>query len=81
MLFSSNFRIVNGMEFDHVIIVASQSEYYLKYYIPQVISRCTYDLNFVLLPKEKIDETKETVANMIEELKRECLLKQTVIAD
>ena len=81
MLFSSNFRIVNGMEFDHVIIVASQSEYYLKYYIPQVISRCTYDLNFVLLPKEKIDETEETVANMIEELKHECLLKQTVIAD
>ena len=81
IIFSSNFRIVNGMEFDHVIIVASQSEYYLKYYIPRAMSRRTYDLNFVLLPKEKIDETKETVTNMIEELKHECLLKQTVIAD
>ena len=53
MIFSSSFRSVNGMEFDHVVIVVSQSEYYLKYYLPQAISRCTYDLTFVLLPKEK----------------------------
>ena len=49
MIFSSNFCNVNGMEFDHVVIVVSQIEYFLKYYLPQVISRCTYDLMFVLL--------------------------------
>ena len=81
MIFSSNFRCVNGMEFDHVVIVVTQTEYYLKYYLPQVISRCTYDLNFVLLPKDKNDKTKETVANMIEELNHECLVRQTVITD
>ena len=100
MIFSSNFRSVNGMEFDHVVIVVSQSDYYLKYYLPQVISRCTYDLTFVLLPKDKIQmgkgflekfsnyfskmrncKAKETVANMIEELKRENLLKQVFVAE
>ena len=100
IVFSSNFRSVNGMEFDHVVIVVSQSDYYLKYYLPQVISRCTYDLTFVLLPKDKIQmekgflqklsnsfsrirnrKTKETVANMIEELKREYLLKQVVLVE
>ena len=58
MLFCSNFCRVNGMEFDHVIIVVDQSEYYLKYYLPQAISRCTYDLTFVLLPKVKINIKK-----------------------
>ena len=53
MIFSSNFWRVNGMEFDHVKIMISQSEYFLKCYLPQVISRCTYDLTFVLLPKKK----------------------------
>ena len=41
------------MEFDHVVILVNQSEYYLKYYLPQTISRCTHDLTFVLLPNEK----------------------------
>ena len=54
VIFSSNFRSVNGMEFDHVVIVVSQSEYYLKYYLPQAISRCTYDLTIVLLPEEQM---------------------------
>ena len=58
MLFCSNFCRVNVMEFDHVIIVVDQSEYYLKYYLPQAISRCTYDLTFVLLPKVKINIKK-----------------------
>ena len=53
VVFSSNFRSVNGLEFDHVIIFTNYSEYYLKFYLPQVISRCTYDLKFVLLPKER----------------------------
>ena len=90
MIFCSSFRSVNGMEFDHVVIVVNESEYYLKYYLPQAISRCTHDLTFVLLPKKKLDmakglllhdKTKETVANMVEELKRECLVKQVVIAE
>ena len=88
-IFCSSFSSVNGMEFDHVIIVVSQSEYYLKYYLPQAISRCTYDLTFVLMPEEKLvienvllhDKTKETVANIVEELKRECLVKQVVVAE
>ena len=46
------------MEFDHVIIIVSQSEYFLQHYLPQAISRCTYDLTLVLLPKEK-GNTKE----------------------
>ena len=100
MIFSSNFRSVNGMEFDHVMIVVSQSEYYLRCFLPQVISRCTYDLTFVLLPKDEMDieevflqepsaassrigddEVKETVANVIEELKRQSLVKPVIVAE
>ena len=100
MIFSSNFRSVNGMEFDHVMIVVSQSEYYLKCFLPQVISRCTYDLTFLLLPKDEMDneevflqessavssrirdeEAKETVANLIEELKGESLVKPVIVAE
>ena len=98
IIFSSNVSSVNGMEFDHVIIVVSQSEYYLKYYLPQAISRCTYDLTFVLLPEDKMNtrkgsllsylfsksknnETKETVVNIVEELKREGLVNQVGIAE
>ena len=100
MIFSGNFRSVNGMEFDHVVIVVSQSEYYLKCFLPQVISRCTHDLTFVLLSKDEMDtdevflqdssavssrirddETKETVVNVIEELKRESLVKQVIVAE
>ena len=58
VVLSSNFRSVNGLEFDHVMIFANYSEYYLKFYLPQVISRCTYDLKFVLLPKERQDTKK-----------------------
>ena len=100
MIFSSNFWSVNGMEFDHVIIVVSQSEYYLKYYLPQAVSRCTYDLTIVLLPEEKgnvkigsskkflsffsktrNEKKEETVANMVEELKRESSVKQVVVTE
>ena len=90
VIFSSNFRSVNGMEFDHVVIVVSQSEYYLKCYLPQAISRCTYDLTIVLLPEDdsykissgtRYEETKGTVGNMIEELKRARLLKQMVVTE
>ena len=31
MIFSSSFCRVNGMEFDHVVVVVSKSDYYLKY--------------------------------------------------
>ena len=97
MIFSSCFRSVNGMEFDHVMILVSQLEYYLKYYLPQAISRCTFDLTFVLLPKDKInstkgffpkltvfrrtriERTKETVANMIEQYKVGNFVKQVVV--
>ena len=41
------------MEFDHVVIVVNHSEYYLKYYLPQAISRCVFDLTLIMLPKEK----------------------------
>ena len=90
------------MEFDHVIVV-SEFEYYLKYYLPQTISRTTYDLTLILLPKDKMnpkkwflqklpkpsiwfsrssdDETKETFENVIEEWKRQCLVKQVVVAE
>ena len=98
IIFSSNVSSVNGMEFDHVIIVVSHSEYYLKYYLPQAISRCTYDLTFVLLPEDKMNtrkgsllsylfsksknnETKETVVNIVEELKREGLVNQVGIVE
>ena len=100
MIFSSKYSSVNGMEFDHVIIVVSLSEYYLKYYLPQTISRCTYDLTFILLPEKELyirkgyihklsnifsrtkdGKNKDTVANMLEELKRECLVKQVVVGE
>ena len=98
MIFTSNFRSVNGMEFDHVVIVVSQVEHFLQHYLPQVISRCTFDLTLVLLPKEKEDtkkgllqklcncffkneETKETVANLIEELNCGSLVKKVVVTE
>ena len=100
MIFCSSVRHVNGMKFDHVVIMVSQLEYYLKYYLTQAISRCTYDLTFVVVPKEIMNTKKgslinlsnifsrkqdnkarETVANMIEELKRESLLKQVVVVE
>ena len=87
-IFSSSFRSVNGMEFDHVVIFVSYLEYYLKYYLPQVISRCTYDLNFVLLPKEnqtsendKLIDSKETVGGLLEKIKQECLVIQLDIVE
>ena len=55
IIFSSNFRLVNGMEFDRVVIVLSHSEYYLKYYLPQAINRCAFDLTLIMLPKDKIN--------------------------
>ena len=100
MIFASNFWSVNGMEFDHVVIIVSRSEHFLQYYLPQAISRCTFDLTLVLLPQEKENTKKgslqklrnffsrtrnkknvETVANMIEELKRASLVKQVVVAE
>ena len=46
------------MEFDHVVIIVSRSEYYLQHYLPQAISRCTFDLTLVVLPQEK-ENTKK----------------------
>ena len=54
VVFLSSFSSVNGLEFDHVIIFANYSEYYQKQYLPHVISRCTYNLKIVLLPREGI---------------------------
>ena len=93
MIFASNFSNVNGMEFDHVVIMVSKAKYFLQHYLSQAISRCTLDLTLALLPKEKEnteegslqklwsyfsrtknDKSKETVANMTEELKRASLV-------
>ena len=88
MVFSSNFRTVNGMEFDHVVVLASYSEYYAAQYLPQVISRCTYNLHFVLLPKDKvnketseINEAKDTVADMVEELKQKHRMRSMYVCE
>ena len=76
------------MEFDHVVVLVSHTEYYLKYYLPQLISRCRYDLSFVLLPNEEQlvytcerKEIKETVGDMIEEWKHESLMKQINVVE
>ena len=55
MIFSSNIRSVNGLEFDNVAVVVSQSEYYLKHYLLQAISRCTFSLTIILLPNIKVN--------------------------
>ena len=88
MIFFSDFHSVNGMEFDHVIILLKSSEYYLKYYLPQAISRCTHDLIFVLLPEEernkesiKTINTNKTVENIIDELKEKGLLEQVDVVE
>ena len=67
MIFASNFRSVNGMEFDHVVIFVSQSEYFLQHYLPQAITRCTLDLTLVLLPKEN-GNTKEGLLQKLSRL-------------
>lgn len=88
MVFSSNFRTVNGMEFDHVVVLASYTEYYAAQYLPQVISRCTYNLHFVLLPKDnvnketsEINEAKDTVADMVEELKQKHRMRSMYVCE
>ena len=88
MIFLSDFRSVNGMEFDHVVILLNSSEYYLKYYLPQAISRCTHDLNFVLLPREERNResirtigSNQTVENIIDELKEKGLLEQVDVVE
>ena len=96
MIFSSNFYSVKGLEFDHVVIVVSQAEYYLKYYLPQAISRCTYHLAIILLPKDKLNIKKrvvqqlfsfssrtrdETVANIVKLWSVECLVNQVVVTE
>ena len=82
------------------IVVVSQPEYYLKYYLPQAISRCTYDLMSVLLSNDttviKKDslqkltnffsrgrncDSKETVADIIEELQQGSLVEKMVVAE
>ena len=60
IIFASNFWNVNGMEFDHVVIFVSQSERFLQHYLPLAISRCTFDLTLVLLPKENENTKGET---------------------
>ena len=85
------------MEFDRVVIIISQSEHFLQHYLPQAMSRCKSDLTLVLLPKENenakgginfskllptgYEKNRETVANMIEELKSASLVKQLVVAE
>ena len=44
----TNFRHVNGMEFDNLIIVLKRDEYFLRHYIPLCVSRCTCDLSILL---------------------------------
>ena len=84
-IFSSNFRSVNGMEFDHIVIFMNQSEYFLQFYLPQIINRCTYDLTFVSLPEgrnwwalpkfEFISSKKDTDTSMINQWIKESLVK------
>lgn len=88
MVLISNLRSVNDMEFDDVIVFISYLEYYLKFYLPQVISRCTFNLNLVLLPNGKETNkhtnmviTKDTVTNVIQKFKQECLMEQTDAAE
>ena len=57
------------MEFDHVVILLNSSEYYLKYYLPLAISRCTHDLNFVLLPREERNKEINKTINTKRRLK------------
>ena len=64
MIFASNFWSVNGMEFDHVVIIVSRSEHFLQYYLPQAISRCTFDLTLVLLPQEKENTKKGSLQKL-----------------
>ena len=54
------------MEFDHVILLLTHSEYYLKYYLPQAISRCKYDLNLIFLPKLKGTVKKHHAKNLLD---------------
>ena len=44
----TNFRHVNGMEFENLIIVLKRDEYFLRHYIPLCVSRCTCNLSILL---------------------------------
>ena len=70
----------------------SQSEYYLKYYLPQAVSRCIYDLTFVFLLKKQenieigflqkfFNFFSKTRNEKIEESKRKCLVKQVIVTE
>ena len=80
VVFLTNFSSVNGLEFDNVIIFTNYSEYYLKQYLPQVISRCTYNLKIVLLPIERIIAKSGTrkILNNVYSKKEKIETKDTV---
>ena len=75
----TNFRHVNGMEFDNLIIVLKRDEYFLRHYIPLCVSRCTCDLSILLWeqlepknPKKKRiigGKVKETFKSLLPSLK------------
>ena len=52
----TNFLYIRGMEFENVIIVINSSEYYLRHYFPEAITRCTKSLSIIVVEDNNLSK-------------------------
>lgn len=76
-----NYKYVRGMEFSNVMILLDADEYYLKQFIPEVISRCQRNLTIITkLPEYQIDDSDSAInlLGYLEEVNVERRIMKTV---
>lgn len=61
-----NFRLLRGLEFSNVTIVIDQDIYFMQHYLVEVMSRCTVELNVVVL--EMSDIMSKIIAQWVDGL-------------
>ena len=53
------------MEFENVIIMINASEYYLRHYLPEAITRCTKSLSIVVLQEKNVSQKEGSMNEVI----------------
>ena len=61
----TNFFYIRGMEFENVIIMINASEYYLRHYLPEAITRCTKILSIVVLQEKNLSQKEGSMNEVI----------------
>ena len=59
------------MEFENVIVVVDQEEYFLQHYLPEAIARCTNNLSLIMLQDKNVGNKEETVKDAVESLQQQ----------